>query len=88
MLGWLAGSSFKAAAQTLPFALETLYHLMQRLRHRLDELRRHLCRRQPAPTSSQSDPLAHTIEHLQSAFPESVCPLSEFQIAFQCPLMG
>ena len=88
LLGWLAGSSLKAAAQALPFALETLYHLRQRLRRRLDELRRHLCQRQPAPTNSQSDPLAHTVEHLQSAFPESVCPLSEFQLAFQCPFLG
>ena len=87
-VSWLTGSSLKAAAQALPFALETLYHLIQRLRHRLADLRGPLCRRQPAPATSQSDPLAHTVEHLQSVFPQSVCPLSEFQLAFQCALMG
>jgi len=40
--------------------------------------------RRPLPIRS----LAHTVEHLQSVFPQSVCPLSEFQLAFQCALMG
>ncbi len=86
----LAKSGVRSAAQSarLPFALESIYHLLQRLRHRLDRVRACLCRRQKAPDSLQSDPLLQTAEHLQCVFAGSLCPLSEFQLAFQQPLLG
>ena len=89
----LAGSSIKAAVEKLPqncsgFGLETLYHSLARLRGRLDAVRSWLCRRQAAPESSQSEPLLQTAEHLQRVFPEALCPVSEFQVVFQEPLLG
>lgn len=86
----LSGGSIKAAAQTLklPFALETLYHLLQRLRLRLPQIRSRLCREQPFPESSQTDPLLQTVEHLQRVFPETDCAPALFQESFQLPLLG
>ena len=86
----LSGSSVKGAVETLrlPFALETFYHLLSRLRGRLDVLRCRLCRRQKSPESSQADSLLQTVEHLRSVFKGVVCPVSEFQVVFQEPLIG
>ena len=90
LAGLLTQAGVKAATQSLrlPFALESIYHLLQRLRRRLDGVRTFLCRRRSAPESSQTDPLLQTIEHLQLAFVGSLCPVSEFQLAFQQPLLG
>ncbi len=84
----LANISVKSTAQAVcPFLpLETCYHLLGRLRLRLDAVRCLLCQRQKPPVSSHSDPLLQTAEHLQSVFP--VCPLIEFQLAFQQALLG
>ena len=86
----LAGQSIKRAAERLrlPFALETLYHLLARLRGRLDAVRSWLWRRQPAPASSHTQPLLQTVEHLQAVFPAATCPVSEFQVVFEEPLLG
>lgn len=85
----LEGGSLKAAAEALglPFALETLYHLRKRMRERLTAVRSVLCREQPAPASSQADPLLQTVEHLRCLFSKSDCPATEFQLHFQCPLL-
>lgn len=87
---WLAGASLKASHEEvrLPLALETLYHLVQRLRERLDKIRACLYRRSQAPDSSQEDPLLQTVEHLREVFLDALCPVSEFQLAFQRPLLG
>lgn len=86
----LASACVKTAVQNLrlPFPLETIYHLLQRLRHRLPEIRSELFRRQKEPPSSQSDPLRHSIEHLQAVFPASLCPVGDFQLSFQRPFLG
>lgn len=86
----LANACVKTAVQNLrlPFPLETIYHLLQRLRRRLLEIRCRLCRRQKEPHSSQSDPLGHSVEHLQAVFPASLCPVSDFQLSFQHPFLG
>lgn len=86
----LENASVKNAAQAVCpcLPLETCYHLLQRLRQRLDAVRCLLCRRQQAPESSQSDPLLQTVEHLQLAFPGSLCALIDFQLTFQAPLLG
>jgi hypothetical protein len=85
----LAGGSIKATVEalTLPFALETLYHLLHRLRQRLAEVRSVLCREQKPPASSQTDPLLQTAEHMRSLFPKSICPAADFQFYFQRPLL-
>jgi hypothetical protein len=85
----LAGGSLKATAEALalPFALETLYHLLHRLRQQLAEVRSMLCRKQKPPASSQTDPLLQTAEHLRSLFPKSLCPVADFQLCFQRPLL-
>ena len=85
----VAGGSIKAAVEalSLPFPLETIYHLLQRTRKRLTALRALLCREQKSPASSQSDPLLQTVEHLLSLFSESDCPPADFQLHFQCPLL-
>ena len=90
LLQWLAGSSIKAAAESLrlPFALETLSQLVQRLRQRLPVLRPLLAQKQKPPASSESDPLGQTLRHFQALFHSAACPLQEFQLAFGRPLMG
>jgi hypothetical protein len=86
----LANESLKACAEALrlPFALETLYHLRQRLRRRLDAIRSCLCRQQPAPASTQTDPLNQTVEHARLVFSSSSCPATEFQKHFACAFLG
>lgn len=86
----LAAGSIKSAVESLrlPLALESVYHLLGRLRRRLDVLRPCLCGCQAPPQSSQKDPLLQTIEHLQTVFPQAVCPVSEFQVVFQQPFLG
>lgn len=86
----LGDQSVQAAASSsgLPFGDQTIYHILGRLRRRLDVARTRLCQIIPVPASSQSDPLLQTVEHFQTAFPRSDCPLQEFQIHFQEPLMG
>lgn len=90
LVQWLGRGCIKSAAEALrlPFALESVYHLLQRCRRRLDQVRSCLCRRRPPPESSQTDPLLQTFEHWQSLFAGSLCPVSEFQLAFQQPLLG
>ena len=85
----LAGSSVKAAAQSLPlpFGLETVYHLLARLRRCLDAVRCRLSREQKVPDSLQSDPLLQTIEHLQLVFAGQPCPVARFQSFFQHPFL-
>jgi hypothetical protein len=85
----MAGLSLPAAAEKLrlPFALETLYRLRQKLRRQLDRLRARLCRQCPPPSSTHSDPLRQTLEHLERAFARSVCPPAEFQLHFQHPFL-
>lgn len=83
------GGSVQAAltALGLAFGLETFYHLLQRMRHRLAGIRAALCREQPPAESLQTDPLLQTTEHLRSLFPKSACPLRDFQLHFQRPLL-
>ena len=86
----LASASLQATVQALPtpFGLETFYHVLARLRQRLDVVRGCLCRRQKAPESAQADPLLQTVEHLQGVFAGTACPVIEFQLSFQQPLLG
>ena len=86
----LAGLSLKAAAEKigLPFALETFYRLGRSLRQGLDRVRTRLCGKQSPPVSAHADPLLQTAEHLQSVFPGSPCPPTDFQLLFQQPFLG
>jgi len=86
---WRAGGSIKAAAEALalPFALETLYHALHRLRQQLAAVRSQLWRVQKPGDSSQTDPLLQTVEHLRRLFPQSLCPVTDFQLHFQRPLL-
>jgi hypothetical protein len=86
----LAGLSVKAAAEKLrlPFALESVYRLRRKLRLRLDDLRARLCREQPPPASTRTDPLLQTVEHLQSVLGGEACPPAAFQLRFQQPFLG
>ena len=86
----LTGAALKSAAEALrtPFALETFYRLLRRLRRRLDGVRASLCRRQPPPPSRHTDPLLHTVEHLQALFGSATDVVAGFQLGFQQPLLG
>lgn len=86
----LAGLSLKAAAEKLrlPFALESVYRLRRKLRQRLDDWRSRLCREQPPPASTRTDPLLHSLEHLQAVFVGKGCPPAAFQLHFQQPFLG
>ena len=90
MIKLLAGASIQSAVESLrlPLALESVYHLLGRLRRRLDALRCWLYQCQEIPTSSRTDPLLHTFEHLQKVFAQADCPVSEFQVVFQQPFLG
>ena len=90
LLKLLAGMAIKAAAETLalPFSLEAVYGIVRRCRRRLDLMRSCLCRKQPAPASGRTDPLLHTLEHLQQAFLQEACALAACQWQFQEPLLG
>jgi hypothetical protein len=88
--GLLKGKSIRAAFELIgspPFALETRYHLLHRLREELSSLRCLLSGEKKAPASTQSDPLLQTVEHLRLLFPKSPCPVADFQIHFQRPLL-
>lgn len=86
---WLRGGSIAAAVQALglPFGLETLYHLLQRMRLRLVTVRSALSGQAPPPASAQTDPLLQTVEHLRGSFAGSDCPVAQFQLHFQRPLL-
>ncbi|MGO9002545.1 MAG: hypothetical protein ACLQHM_11300 [Limisphaerales bacterium] len=90
LLKLLAGLSLKAATEKvrLPFALETLYRLRRKLRRQLDRLRARLCREQAPPRNAHVDPLLQTVAHLQIVFPQSHCPVVDFQLHFQRPFLG
>jgi hypothetical protein len=85
----LVGGSIKAAVEalSLPFALETLYHLLHRLRGCLAAVRSALCQKRQAPASSQTDPLLQTVEHLRRLFAKSDCPCADYQLHFQRPFL-
>jgi hypothetical protein len=56
----LQGHSIKAAFEavhSLPFALETCYHVLQRLREGLPQVSCLLAREQKSRSSGQTDPL-------------------------------
>jgi len=86
----LAGLSLQAATQAakVPFALETFYRLDHKLRYGLEGLRTALCGLSKPPDSSHAAPLLQTVEHLKQAFPESPCPVADFQVYFQQSLLG
>ncbi len=89
LLRLLAGASLQSAAQALPMPAESLRGACRRLRRLLDAVRTALCRvTKPPGNSSHSLPLLQTIEHLQAVFAQSDCPLQEYQLRFQKPLMG
>ena len=86
----LAGKAIRAAAETLclPFSLEAAYGIIRRVRRRLDGVRSWLCREQPPPTSSRTDPLIQTLSHLQTLFPQNSCALTAYQRHFQQAFLG
>jgi hypothetical protein len=90
LLEVLAGLSLKAAVEKLrlSFALETIYRLRRGLQRSLDLVRTRLCREQPPPVSTHTDPLLQTVEHLRTVFPDSECPLAAFQLHFQRPFLS
>lgn len=65
-----------------------MYRLRRNLRRKLDSIRIRLCRQQAPPSSSQSDPLLQTVEHLQAVFPGTECAPSAFQFRFQRSFLG
>lgn len=81
----LGGATLRASAEALrlPFSLEAVYGIVRRLRHRLAAVRSSLCRQQPAPASTQTDPLHQTLEHLQCLCPQNTCALAAYQRHFQ-----
>lgn len=85
----LEGSSIKAAFESLglAFALERFYHLVQRLRGQLARLRSVLSPEQKPPANSQADPLLQSVEHLRDLFGSNACPVADFQVHFQRPLL-
>lgn len=84
----LRGMSLQSAAQALPLAVDTFRGACRRLRHRLDAVRTVLCGAQAPPRSAHQLPLLQTLEHLQALFPQSACPLEDYQSRFQQPWMG
>jgi len=88
----LDGLSLNAAFESFVslFCLDTFYRLRRQLRGRLVCLRTLLCRLKVPPESFQSDPLLQSVEHFQTAFPDTdaPCPLGQFQLRLHQALMG
>lgn len=86
----LTNSSVRQAVHSLKptLALESVYHLLTRLRLRLASIRVCLCKRHPPPQSQSSDPIIQTVQHLKVTFAAALCPVREFQLIFQQPLLG
>ena len=88
ILALLAGHSLKAAAQHLPFAVDTFYGLRRKMRLKLDILSTRLLGSLSPPCNKRSDPLLATFEFLLSAFAGCACPLAAFQLHFQVSFLG
>ena len=88
--GMLFGLSVKAAWEKMasPFCLECGYRLWKKFGSLQSKLRSLLCRKEDPKFSSLKNPLLQTIEHLKDLFPQSDCPIDEFQSHFQCSFLG
>jgi hypothetical protein len=83
--GILDGLSIKAAWEKVasPFCLETGYRLWYAFTKSQTFIRSTLLRVATPPTMQSRDPNLQLIEHLQSVFRKSVCPICDFQVRFQ-----
>ena len=82
----LAGMSQMKAFDflALPFSFSTLHRLYRRFKNNQTRLRSRLSSLiKPPPSSLGEEPEHQTLRHLQDAFPDSACPLAEFQRTFQ-----
>ena len=69
-------------------SLRSGYRLWRRLLAAQSHLRTTLSSTCPPPASSDPRPLAQLLEHLHCALGTTECVLSNFQLAFQCQLLG
>ncbi len=79
------GLSVKAAWEKVssPFCLETGYRLCHAFARSQTFIRSLLLRAGALPKFSSAEPLLQVIEHLRALFPQSACPVADFQIRFQ-----
>ena len=66
----------------------TGYRLWQRLSCCQLRLRTQLCALVPVPPSSSTTPWSQLLQHFRSAFADSPCPFSAYQLAMQQPLLS
>ncbi len=91
-LAALLGRSSRLAAWTSTIgealSVSTAYRLWRRLQGCQSRLRTRLCAIVPFGPSEETEPWSHLLEHFRSAFSDSTCPFSAYQLAFQEPLLG
>jgi len=92
VLAVLLGRSSRLAAWTSTLgealSVSTAYRLWRRLQCCQSRLRTRLCAIVPFGPSEETEPWSHLLEHFRSAFADSTCPFSAYQLAFQEPLLG
>ena len=69
--------------KNLPFSPTTSFRLWKRFKQNLSPIRSHLIKIISPPVSKDSRPEMQTISHFHTAFPNSVCPIVDFQSHFQ-----
>ncbi len=67
----------------LPFSPSTAFRLWKRFLLNLSHIRSFLIKITSPPASREIRPEMQTIAHIQTAFPNSVCPITDFQSHFQ-----
>jgi hypothetical protein len=84
------GLSIKAAWEKVssPFRLETGYRLWHAFKRGQTIIRSILLRAETIPKMDSSDPNLQVIEHLQSVFLKSACPVADFQARFQSAFLS
>lgn len=87
--GMRQGMSVKAAWEKTCgwFCLETGYRLIAAFKNSSFAIRSILLRANSSPGTKTADPVLQVIEHLLSVFPESACPVAEYQLRFQKPFL-
>ena len=83
------GMSVKAAWERIssPVKLETGYRLRQAFARSQTFIRSMLLRVGAAPKLNAAEPEWQLIDHLQTAFPKSACPVADFQVRFQAAFL-
>ena len=77
-------AAWKSVGETI--GLRTTYRLVRRFGHVQTTLRQKLLRKEPAPVCNSHIREFAVIDHLKAAFPDSLCPVADYQSEFDIGL--